>query len=145
MGLKISNDDDAVVDDDDFDNVPSATSAATMTASNHSDVTLDVNEIYVTDDDDDDDDASLTFAPATATTACDNSVVLFISDDGDAPLSNIFKPHIEETEMEETPFHRRNFGTKLVICVSQKFENNVRYNASVEKNLDTLTRKTPYI
>ena len=33
--------------------------------------------------------------------ACDNSVILFISDDDNVPLSIIFKLHIEEEEMEE--------------------------------------------
>ena len=74
-------------------------SATTTTASNHGDVTWDVNAIFITDD-----DASLPFASETTTTACDNSVVLFISNDGDTPLSNIFKPHIKDKEMEETLF-----------------------------------------
>ena len=57
LGLNISDDDDALVGNDDIDDIPSTTSVATMAASNHNDVTLDVNEISVTDDD----DTSLTF------------------------------------------------------------------------------------
>ena len=59
LALKISNDDATLVGDDDFEDVPLATSAATTAAGKHSDVILDVNEISVTDDDND----SLIFNP----------------------------------------------------------------------------------
>lgn len=52
LGLKLSDDDDALISDDDNDNVPSTASMAMTAASNHSDVTWDINAIFITDDDD---------------------------------------------------------------------------------------------
>ena len=49
--LKISNDIDALMGDDDFGDIPLATSVATTAAGKHSDIILDVNETSVPDDD----------------------------------------------------------------------------------------------
>jgi len=59
--LTLGDDNDALVGDDDFGNVPLATFAATTATSEHNGVLLDVNATSVTDEDTD----SLIFDPAS--------------------------------------------------------------------------------